>query len=53
MYKWLGPMMNNYHLFQAKVKQAFDPNNAADGSHYIKPYDQLVKEMKDYNPPKK
>jgi len=51
MYKWLGPMMNDYHLWQSKVKQAFDPNNASDGSHYIPPFDELQKDMEDYVPP--
>ncbi|PKL39624.1 MAG: hypothetical protein CVV44_05230 [Spirochaetae bacterium HGW-Spirochaetae-1] len=51
MYKWLGPMMNDYHLWQSKVKQAFDPNNVSDGSHYIPPFDELQKDMEDYVPP--
>lgn len=51
MYKWLGPMMGNYHLWQSKFKQAFDPNNASDASHYIPPYDELKKDMEEYVPP--
>jgi glycolate oxidase len=44
MYKWLGPMMGNYHHWQAKIKQEFDPNNVSDGSHYVPPYDELIKD---------
>jgi glycolate oxidase len=53
MYKWMGPLMGNYHLWMSKIKQAFDPNGASDYSHYIPPYDQLVKEMNDYKLPVK
>jgi len=47
MYKRLGPLMNNYHLWLGKIKQAFDPNNASDGSHYIPPYDELIKDIEE------
>ncbi len=47
MYKVMGPLMNNYHIWQAKVKQVFDPNNVSDGSHYIPPLDELEKELKE------
>ncbi len=45
MYLLHGPLMYNYHLWQAKFKQAFDPNNAADGAFYIPPIDELEKEL--------
>ena len=45
MYKRLGPLMGDYHLWQAKIKQAFDPNNVSDASHYIPPIDVLRTEM--------
>ncbi len=51
MYKWLGPMMFNYHLWQARIKEAFDPNNASDGSHYVPPISELEKDMVGYKPP--
>ncbi|MBP7735352.1 MAG: FAD-binding oxidoreductase [Spirochaetes bacterium] len=51
MYKWLGPMMFNYHLWQARIKEAFDPNNASDGSHYVPPIKELEKDMVGYKPP--
>jgi glycolate oxidase len=51
MYKMLGPLMFDFHLWQAKIKQAFDPNNASDASHYIPPIDELEKDMETYIPP--
>jgi hypothetical protein len=44
----MGPLMGNYHLWMSKIKQAFDPNGSSDYSHYIPPYDELVKSMNDY-----
>ena len=41
-YETLGPLMHNYHLWQARIKQAFDPNNASDASFYIPPIDELL-----------
>ncbi|HQP31057.1 MAG TPA: FAD-binding oxidoreductase [Deltaproteobacteria bacterium] len=41
LWKVFGPRMFNYHLWQSKIKQAFDPNNLADASFYIPPYDQV------------
>lgn len=32
-----GPVTSNYHVWMRKLKKAFDPNNAADSSFYIKP----------------
>jgi hypothetical protein len=29
--------MHNYHLWLRKIKEAFDPNNIADGGFYITP----------------
>ncbi len=46
MYKRLGPLMYDYHLWQARIKEAFDPNNVSDGSHYVPPISELEKEMK-------
>ncbi|MEN6475363.1 MAG: FAD-dependent oxidoreductase [Syntrophaceae bacterium] len=43
-YKIYGPMMYNFHHWQSKVKQAFDPNNASDGSFYVPPYDEVIAE---------
>jgi len=40
-YKIFGPLMHDYHIWQAKIKQAFDPNNTSDGSFYIPPIDEL------------
>ena len=36
--------MYNFHHWQSKVKQAFDPNNASDGSFYVPPYDEVIAE---------
>lgn len=44
-YKYLGPLMYNYHLWQSKIKSAFDPNYASDASFYIPPYEEVVKIM--------
>ena len=41
MYKVFGPRMHNFHHWQAKVKKAFDPSNAADATFYIPPIDEL------------
>jgi len=30
-----GPLMNNYHLWQRKIKAAFDPNAASESTFYI------------------
>jgi glycolate oxidase len=30
-----GPHVSNYHLWLRKLKKAFDPNGASEGSHYI------------------
>jgi glycolate oxidase len=32
-----GPMYNNYHIWQRKIKNAFDPYTSADPSHYVRP----------------
>jgi glycolate oxidase len=32
----LGPLQNNYHIWQRKIKKAFDSNNTSDPSNYIK-----------------
>ena len=37
MHEMFGPHMNNYHLWLRKIKEAFDPNNIADGGFYIQP----------------
>jgi len=49
MYLKHGPIMHDYHRWQAKIKAAFDPNNASDGSHYIPPIDELEKEIEETN----
>ncbi len=41
-YKHLGPLMYNYHIWQSKIKAAFDPNYACDASFYIPPYEEMV-----------
>jgi len=51
MYLLHGPIMHDYHRWQARVKDAFDPNNASDGSHYIPPLDELEREIAAYVPP--
>ena len=33
----MGPIMDNYHLWQRKIKEAFDPNAASDSTMYIEP----------------
>ena len=30
-----GPLLSNYHLWQRKIKKAFDPNVASDPGLYI------------------
>ena len=30
-----GPHASNYHVWLRRIKQAFDPNGASEGSHYI------------------
>jgi glycolate oxidase len=30
-----GPHASNYHLWLRRIKKAFDPNGASEGSHYI------------------
>ena len=31
----LGPMISNLHIWQRKIKKAFDPDNLSDPSWYI------------------
>jgi glycolate oxidase len=31
-----GPHVSNYNVWMKKIKKAFDPNGASEGSHYIK-----------------
>lgn len=31
----LGPSMSNYHIWQRKIKRAFDPNDVSDSTLYI------------------
>ncbi|MEN6475364.1 MAG: FAD-binding oxidoreductase [Syntrophaceae bacterium] len=42
-WKLYGPIMFNYHHWQSKIKQAFDPQNTADATFYIPPYDEVLK----------
>ena len=37
LHDMLGPQLSNYHLWQRKIKKAFDPNVASDPAHYINP----------------
>ena len=30
-----GKLMSNFHIWQKKVKAAFDPNSVSDGAYYI------------------
>ena len=30
-----GPHVSNYHIWLRKIKKAFDPNGASEGSHHI------------------
>lgn len=32
-----GPACSNYHIWQRRIKKAFDPNIASDPSFYIEP----------------
>jgi glycolate oxidase len=41
-WKLFGPIMGNYHIYQSKIKQAFDPQNTTDDTWYIPPYDEAV-----------
>ena len=45
MYLLHGPIMYDYHRWQARIKDAFDPNNASDASFYIPPLADLEKEI--------
>jgi len=36
-HEMFGPHMLNYHLWQRKLKKAFDPNNVSESTHYITP----------------
>ena len=40
----LGPHESSYHLWQRKIKKAFDPNTASDPTHYITPQEQASKD---------
>jgi glycolate oxidase len=42
-WKLFGPIMFNYHHWQGKIKQAFDPQNTADNAFYIPPYDEVIR----------
>ncbi len=42
-WKTYGPMIYNYHLWQARIKKAFDPNAAADYEWYVPPVDEIEK----------
>jgi len=44
-YKYLGPIMYNFHLWQSKIKSAFDPNFSCDSSFYIPPHEEVLKIM--------
>lgn len=41
-WKLFGPIMGNYHVYQSKIKQAFDPKNTTDDFWYIPPYDKAM-----------
>jgi glycolate oxidase len=41
-WKLFGPIMGNYHVYQSKIKQAFDPKNTTDDTWYIPPYDKAM-----------
>ncbi len=40
-WKIYGPKLFNYHLWQARIKKAFDPNTAADTAWYVPPIDEM------------
>ncbi len=40
-WKVYGPKIHNYHLWQAKIKKALDPNATADYEWYVPPIDQI------------
>jgi glycolate oxidase len=40
-WKVYGPQIYNYHLWQARIKKAFDPNSAADDEWYVPPIDEI------------
>jgi len=44
-WKTFGPLLYNYHLWQGKIKQAFDPEFSADANFYVPPIDEMEKEM--------
>jgi len=40
-WKVYGPQIYNYHLWQARIKKAFDPNSSADYEWYVPPIDEI------------
>lgn len=40
-WKIYGPMLNNYHLWQARIKKAIDPNRIGDEEWYVPPIDEF------------
>ncbi|MCP4681060.1 MAG: FAD-binding oxidoreductase [Desulfobacterales bacterium] len=40
-WKIYGPMLNNYHLWQARIKKAFDPNKIGDEEFYVPSIDDI------------
>ncbi len=45
-WKEYGPKLYNYHLWQSKLKTAFDPNCAGDEEWYVPPMDRIEEEIK-------
>ena len=35
MHEGSGPLLSNYHIWQRKIKEAFNPNNASDPTAYL------------------
>ena len=41
-----GPKLCNYHLWQASLKKAFDPNSVGDEEFYVPSIDEIEEKMK-------
>ena len=40
-WKIYGPQLYNYHLWQARIKKAFDPDSVGDEEYYVPSIDEL------------